>query len=100
MSERQVAASPVVVKCIIPILNVASVAASVSYYTKVLGFQIDWLDGEPPTMASVSRDGHATCCAKATNGNRKPGCGLGSMTSRPLGLKGIVASYPIGGILT
>jgi hypothetical protein len=59
MSETKAATAPAIVECIIPILDVASVAGSVRYYTEVLGFQLDWLEGEPPTMASVSHDGHA-----------------------------------------
>jgi len=39
-----------------PILNVENVPASIDYYVKVLGFRKDWSDGDPPTMASVSRD--------------------------------------------
>ena len=59
MSDREVAPTSSVVECIIPILNVSSAVASIRYYTEALGFQVDWLEGEPPTMASVSRDGHA-----------------------------------------
>ncbi|MDY6940972.1 MAG: bleomycin resistance family protein [Cyanobacteriota bacterium] len=40
----------------IPILNVKNIADSLNYYTKVLGFQIDWEWEDPPTFASVSRD--------------------------------------------
>ena len=36
-----------------PILRVGSLAASVEYYVKVLGFKVDWQD--PGIMASVSR---------------------------------------------
>ncbi len=37
-----------------PILRVRSLAASLDYYTRVLGFEIDWHG--PGVMASVSRD--------------------------------------------
>ena len=84
MSDRQVAASPVVVECIIPILNVASVAASVSYYTKVLGFKIDWLDGEPPTMASVSRSGHAIMLCEGHQGQPETWVWIGVDDIAPL----------------
>lgn len=67
MPNKEMAA-PTVVECIIPILNVASVAASVRYYTDVLGFQLDWREGEPPTMASVSRDGHALMLCQGAQG--------------------------------
>ena len=56
MPETRIGASAVGVECIIPILNVASVTASLKFYTEVLGFKVDWADGP---MASVSREGHA-----------------------------------------
>src|SRR5688572_27559934 len=37
-----------------PILRVANLAASLTYYVDVLGFKIDWHD--PGVIASVSRD--------------------------------------------
>jgi catechol 2,3-dioxygenase-like lactoylglutathione lyase family enzyme len=37
-----------------PILRVRSLPASIDYYVKVLGFNVDW--HEPGIMASVSRD--------------------------------------------
>jgi len=37
----------------IPILNVQNLAASVDYYMKALGFQVDWVD--PGIIAGVSR---------------------------------------------
>jgi catechol 2,3-dioxygenase-like lactoylglutathione lyase family enzyme len=57
------------VECIIPILTVASVPASVRYYADVLGFHLDWEEGEPPTMASVSRDGHAIMLCEGDQGH-------------------------------
>jgi catechol 2,3-dioxygenase-like lactoylglutathione lyase family enzyme len=47
------------VECIVPILRVASLPASLRYYVKVLGFAVDWGDAAESEMASVSRDGHA-----------------------------------------
>lgn len=43
------------VECIIPILRVADLAASLGFYRQVLGFSVDWEAGAD--MASVSRDG-------------------------------------------
>lgn len=40
----------------IPIFNVASLRASQRYYRDVLGFKVDWEDGDPPDFGSVSRD--------------------------------------------
>ena len=42
----------------IPIFNVHDLKASQRYYRDVLGFAVDWEDGDPPDFGSVSR-GHA-----------------------------------------
>ena len=39
----------------IPILSVSDLRASERYYRDVLGFKLDWEDGDPPDFASVSR---------------------------------------------
>jgi len=41
-------------ECVVPILRVRSLPASIDYYVNVLGFKVDW--HEPGIMASVSRD--------------------------------------------
>ncbi len=38
-----------------PILTVRNLEASERYYRDVLGFRVDWEDGDPPDFASVSR---------------------------------------------
>ena len=43
--------------CAVPILFVRDVPAAASFYERQLGFQTDFLHGEPPFYASVSRDG-------------------------------------------
>jgi uncharacterized glyoxalase superfamily protein PhnB len=40
----------------VPILFVRNVAAAATFYEEKLGFQIDFLHGEPPFYGSVSRD--------------------------------------------
>lgn len=40
-----------------PIFNVHDLRASERYYRDVLGFKVDWEDGNPPDFASVTR-GH------------------------------------------
>jgi catechol 2,3-dioxygenase-like lactoylglutathione lyase family enzyme len=40
-----------------PVLYVADVDASATFYRDMLGFQIDFLHGNPPFYGSVSRDG-------------------------------------------
>jgi len=39
----------------IPIFNVNDLRASQRYYRGVLGFKVDWEDGDPPDFGSVSR---------------------------------------------
>jgi catechol 2,3-dioxygenase-like lactoylglutathione lyase family enzyme len=44
----------------IPVLAVAEVPASIRFYCEKVGFALDWSgDGDPPLIASVSRDGHS-----------------------------------------
>lgn len=54
-------------ECVIPILRVGSLRASIDYYVSVLGFKVDW--HEPGGMASVSRDGRAIMLCEGGQGN-------------------------------
>lgn len=56
------------VECIIPILRVKSLPASLRYYVDVLGFQVDWGGEEGSEMASVSRDGLAIMLCQGGQG--------------------------------
>lgn len=56
------------VECIVPILRVASLAASVRYYRDVLGFAVDWGDAEADDMVSVSRNGQAIMLCQGAQG--------------------------------
>jgi catechol 2,3-dioxygenase-like lactoylglutathione lyase family enzyme len=56
------------VECIVPILRVASLPASVRYYRDVLGFQLDWGDPEGAEMVSVSRSNHAIMLCQGGQG--------------------------------
>src|SRR5688500_14949501 len=60
------AASSVRVECVIPILHVRDLAASLAFYLDVLGFQTDWR-GE--RQASVSRDGKAIMLCQGEQGH-------------------------------
>ncbi|HUR95467.1 MAG TPA: glyoxalase superfamily protein [Gemmatimonadales bacterium] len=71
-------------ECITPILNVASIPASVGYYTDVLGFHLDWAAGEPPTMVSVSRDGHAIMLCAGDQGQAGTWVWIGVHDVEPL----------------
>lgn len=56
------------VECIIPILNVKSLAASTGFYVETLGFKLDWT---APSMASVSRSGRSIMLCE--QGQGQPG---------------------------
>jgi catechol 2,3-dioxygenase-like lactoylglutathione lyase family enzyme len=60
-------AAPALLECVVPILRVRSLPASVDYYVGVLGFTVDWQ--EPEAMASVSRDGCAVMLCEGGQGN-------------------------------
>lgn len=49
--------SPPKLQAVAPIFQVANMQRALDYYTQVLGFGIEWTAGEPPTHASVARDG-------------------------------------------
>jgi catechol 2,3-dioxygenase-like lactoylglutathione lyase family enzyme len=42
---------------ICPIFQVGNLAASLEFYTRVLGFEVAWQAGEPPDRASLCREG-------------------------------------------
>lgn len=56
------------VECIVPILRVTSLSASLRYYVEVLGFRVDWGDQAEAGMASVSRGGHAVMLCEGAQG--------------------------------
>ncbi len=58
----------VAVECIIPILRVNDLAASIRYYVEVPGFQTDWGDETASETASVSRDGKAIMLCQGDQG--------------------------------
>ena len=47
-----------------PILPAHDVAATAEYYRDTLGFNIEWMMGDPPTYASVSRGGWTADCLR------------------------------------
>jgi predicted enzyme related to lactoylglutathione lyase len=60
---------PRVVECVIPILRVKSLAASIRFYVEMLGFVVDWGGEEGSAMASVSRDGCAIMLSQGGQGH-------------------------------
>jgi uncharacterized glyoxalase superfamily protein PhnB len=53
---------------VIPILRVGNLQASLDYYVRVLGFEIDW-GGDSGVMASVSRDRASVMLCEGDQGN-------------------------------
>jgi uncharacterized glyoxalase superfamily protein PhnB len=53
-------------ECVIPILSVRNLQASINYYLQVLGFAKDW---ETQALASVSRDGLAIMLCQGGQGH-------------------------------
>jgi len=66
MPERK---RPQRVECIIPILNVSNVPASVRFYVNILGFEVEWGEGDESTYASVGRNGYSIMLAQGEQGN-------------------------------
>jgi catechol 2,3-dioxygenase-like lactoylglutathione lyase family enzyme len=66
--------SAIGVECIIPILRVDSVEASIRYYVGVLGFKVDWGGEDGSGFASVSRDRRAIMLSQGEQG--QPGTWL------------------------
>jgi catechol 2,3-dioxygenase-like lactoylglutathione lyase family enzyme len=65
---RSFGTTAVGVECIIPILRVESVAASIRFYVDVLGFKVDWGGEHESTFASVSRDHRAIMLCEGDQG--------------------------------
>ena len=68
MSDNKSGGVRKTVECIIPILRVTSVAASIRYYVDVLGFSVDWGGENGSSFASVSRDGRAIMLCQGEQG--------------------------------
>lgn len=58
--------TPCQVECTIPILPVRDLQQSLVFYTKQLGFQIDWGGEAGSQVASVSRDGRCIMLMQRT----------------------------------
>jgi predicted lactoylglutathione lyase len=82
--DRSASAATIGVECIIPILRVNSVPASIRYYVDVLGFKVDWGGGDESSMASVSRDGQAIMLSQGEQGQPGTWIWIGVEAIEPL----------------
>jgi catechol 2,3-dioxygenase-like lactoylglutathione lyase family enzyme len=58
------------IECVIPILKVRDVDASLAFYHTLLGFTLDWrYDKDGFTIAGISRDGSAIYLTNGEQGN-------------------------------
>jgi catechol 2,3-dioxygenase-like lactoylglutathione lyase family enzyme len=69
MSDIRSEAAKIGVECIIPILRVNSVTASIRFYVDVLGFTVNWGGEAESTFASVSRDGRSIMLSQGEQGH-------------------------------
>src|SRR5687768_13335232 len=94
-TERSKAAA-IVFEGVTPILRVQSVPASIDYYTRVLGFKVDW--DLPGIMASVSRDRCSLMLCERDQGNPGTWVWIGVEDVEPLfedyRLKGAKVRHP------
>jgi catechol 2,3-dioxygenase-like lactoylglutathione lyase family enzyme len=71
-------------ECIVPILSVRSLQASIRYYVDVLGFKVDWGGDDASIMASVSRDGRAIMLCQGEQGQPGTWVWIGVENIEPL----------------
>jgi len=70
MSNNKAArAAGIGVECIIPILRVNNLAASIRFYVDVLGFKVNWGGEDGSSFASVSRDGKSIMLSQGEQGH-------------------------------
>ena len=98
-----------------PVFPVSDIPSALSFYCDVLGFKLDWTWGEPPTHASVGRDGVDIMLAlnlpKAGSGDAYVGLKgvesyfaelkarqvpLGELADRPYGMRDFPVKDPDG----
>src|SRR5271170_5485935 len=84
MSGNKFGAKTIEVECIIPILRVNSVAASIRFYVDVLGFKVDWGGEDESTFASVSCDGRPIMLAQGEQGQPETWLWIGVEDIEPL----------------
>jgi uncharacterized glyoxalase superfamily protein PhnB len=73
---------PTILECVVPILRVENLPASIDHYVKVLGFKVDW--HEPGIMASVSRYRCSIMLCEGDQGNPGTWMWIGAEDVEPL----------------
>jgi catechol 2,3-dioxygenase-like lactoylglutathione lyase family enzyme len=68
-NSQSSSAAKVGFECVIPILRVNSLAASIRFYVDVLGFKVDWGGEGESTFASVSRDRQTIMLSQGEQGH-------------------------------
>lgn len=82
----------------VPIFNVRNLRASQRYFRDVLGFKVDWEDGDPPDFGSVSRGDAGIFMCQGCQGN--PGAWIMIFSSdvdrlyREFAAKGAIVKMP------
>jgi uncharacterized glyoxalase superfamily protein PhnB len=82
----------------IPIFNVHRLRASQAYYRDILGFKLDWEDGDPPDFGSVTRGDATLFMCQGCQGN--PGAWIMVFTHdvdklyEEIGRKGAIVRMP------
>lgn len=71
------------VECIIPILSVKDLAASLDFYLRVLGFSLHWGGNPDDLMASVSRDNRSIMLCQGGQGHSGTWVWIGVTDVRP-----------------
>ena len=75
-------APTVAFECIVPILRVRSLAASIDYYVNVLGFKVDWHGSK--IIAGLSRDRCQIMLCEGEQGNAGTWVWIGVSDIEPL----------------
>ena len=65
-----------------PILNVADLSASITFYTEVIGFELIHTFGDPADFGIVGRDGHQIYLCEQNQGH--PGTWLALFVADPV----------------
>src|SRR5271169_4984544 len=97
MSGSEAPTAPAIVfECVVPILRVRSLAASIDFYVNVLGFKVDWRGSN--IIAGLSRDRCQIMLCEGEQGNAGTWVWIGVSDIEPLfrdyTAKGVKVRHP------